>query len=439
MQEALLKVKMDLGNEAVIMNSRKVKPKGLKGLFSKPMIEVVAAIDDEHIRPSSDNKQAELQNAVRTLAAVRSISQNTRTINTAGISESNKIIELENKVKSMESTLKKIYQVLQGKGEKENTTVHKSDVSDNGTGIAEQGTQYQWKPLNAEIMKNVTAARNKAAGEESCPVSEPQQPAFSDELSALKKLLFSQDLEPVLIEKILDKIRKIGADSPEELHNLAFKVLTVLLGKPEPLTIKEKRPHVAIFIGPTGVGKTTTLAKIAAEFSLNQQKNVGLITADTYRIAAIEQLKTYAEILNIPLKVVYSPEEVKNAVCEMEDKDLILIDTAGRSHKNKPHFDELKDLISYADADEIFLVLSCNTSPRAIKETLEYYGFIKNYKLIFTKLDESPSLGVIFNARYLTGKPLSYITTGQSVPDDIEFANPKQISENVLNGTVSHI
>lgn len=439
MQEALLKVKMDLGSEAVIMNSRKVKPKGLRGLFSKPMIEVVAAVDEEHLRsPNTPKKHKDIQNVVKTLAAVRGLSQNnvSRTINAPAQTETSKIAELENKVQSMENTLKKIYQTLQGKPEKSAISADQNA----GGGISQSRAQDQWEPLNNVIVRQGNLSRNNLAHQvHTNTVNEVEQSSLDNELSMVKKILFNQDLEPVLIEKILDKIRKIRVKSSEDIHDLAFRILTVLLGKPEPLSLKEKRPHVAIFIGPTGVGKTTTLAKIAAEFSLNQQKSVGLITADTYRIAAIDQLKTYAEILNIPLSVVYSPEEINDAVNQLEDKDLILIDTAGRSHKNKPHFDELKDLISLANADEIFLLLSCNTGPRAIKETLEYYAFIKDFKLIFTKLDEAPSLGVIFNARYLTGKPLSYITTGQSVPDDIEFVNPKQLSENVLNITKSYL
>ncbi|NMA65986.1 MAG: flagellar biosynthesis protein FlhF [Clostridiaceae bacterium] len=446
MQEALLKVKMDLGSEAVIMNSRKVKPKGLKGLFSKPMIEVVAAIDDDYVRPSRTsiyNKNlSEIRNVVKSAAAAAgSTLQNnaaqpkSHNVNESSKTENSQIAELENKVKNMEETLKKIYQSLQGKEAKENASLNEPTDQNVKKDTAEYDDQSQWKPLSNEAVKTTIMPQNKIAdkidSDYNLQISE--QESSPDDFSLLKRILFNQDLEPKLIEKILDKIKERGTNSLEETHNLAHRILTVLLGKPEPLTINEKRPHVAIFIGPTGVGKTTTLAKIAAEFSLNQQKNVGLITADTYRIAAIEQLKTYAEILNIPLNVVYSPEEIKDAVNQLAEKDLILIDTAGRSYRNKPHFDELKALISAVDADETFLVLSCNTSPRAIKETLEYYAFIKNFKLIFTKLDESPTFGVIFNARYLTGKPLSYTTAGQSVPDDLDFANPKQLTEFVLS------
>jgi flagellar biosynthesis protein FlhF len=209
--------------------------------------------------------------------------------------------------------------------------------------------------------------------------------------------------------------------------------MNVLLGEPEPIKLKEdKKPYVAIFIGPTGVGKTTTLAKIAADFTLNRQKKVALITADTYRIAAVEQLRTYAEILNLPVTVVYSPSEIKDAIERLSDNDIILIDTAGRSHKNKTHFDELKALVSAANADETFLVMSCNTSRIAIREIIEYYAFIRNYKLLFTKLDESSVPGVILNARYMTGKPLSYTTAGQSVPDDLDIADAKQLVSSIL-------
>jgi len=151
----------------------------------------------------------------------------------------------------------------------------------------------------------------------------------------------------------------------------------------------------------------------------------------------VEQLKTYSEILGIPVLVVYSPSEVKEAIKMFTEKDLILIDTAGRSHRNKNHFDELKALFNTAEADEAYLVVSANTGRHAMNEILEYYSFIKDYKLLFTKLDETPAPGVIVNARYLTGRPLSYITAGQSVPDDLNVADPRAIVASLLGtGTV---
>jgi flagellar biosynthesis protein FlhF len=187
-----------------------------------------------------------------------------------------------------------------------------------------------------------------------------------------------------------------------------------------------------LFLGPTGVGKTTTLAKIAANYSLNHKKKIGLITADTYRIAAVEQLKTYAEILNLPVSVIYTPDEIHEAILEHQDKELILIDTAGRSHKNAEQFSELKMLVAAAEADEVYLVLNSSMGPRACREILNHYSFLKEYKLLFTKLDEALVPGIIINVRYATGRPLSYTTAGQSVPDDIEVANTAQIVKSIF-------
>ncbi|UZQ86290.1 hypothetical protein ODU73_000710 [Thermoclostridium stercorarium] len=185
-------------------------------------------------------------------------------------------------------------------------------------------------------------------------------------------------------------------------------------------------------MGPTGVGKTTTLAKLAAEYTLNQRKKIAFISADTYRIAAVEQLKTYAEILNVPVSVIYTPSEIREAIAEFQDKDLILVDTAGRSHNNVAQFAELKALVNNAEADEIYLLLSCGVSRSACREILKHYSFLKDFKLLFTKYDEVNVPGIILNARYATGKPLSYITVGQSVPDDIEVANVENIARSIL-------
>lgn len=423
MQEALIKVKMDLGSEAVIMNSRKIKPKGLKGLFSKPLLEVVAAVDDDYVRPIREDSQIKkysplLQEALQAVAQKsQRILAKPETLRTSvhepsSNYESEKIANLENKLMNMEHTLKQICSTLNQNSElkKEHPGVIKAH-----------------EPAKPTVIR----ANEAEANENEKPKIIKHE---SENILHLKRVLMEQDVEPVLVEKILNKIRERGGNilNPSGVSDLASRIVEVLLGKPEPIVLGEKRPHIVLFIGPTGVGKTTTLAKIAADFTLNRQNKVGLITADTYRIAAVEQLRTYAEILNVPLNVVYTPEEITDAIKQLSDKDLILIDTAGRSHKNKEHFDELKKLVVSAGADETYLVISCNSNRMAIKEMLEAYAFIKNYKLIFTKLDESPALGAILNARYMTGKSLSYTTSGQSVPDDLEIADTKQLVLNIL-------
>jgi len=196
--------------------------------------------------------------------------------------------------------------------------------------------------------------------------------------------------------------------------------------------VKDKPAHY-MFLGPTGVGKTTTLAKIAARLALVENKKVGLITADTYRIAAVEQLKTYSEILGISLEVIYEADELADALSKFSDMDYILIDTAGRSHKSKELKSDYDELTRYLSDVQIFLVLSMTTSYKDLKSIIESYHFLEHYRLLFTKLDEANSYGNILNTKVLTGKALSYFTIGQSVPDDIEVADKEKIIQYIFD------
>ena len=191
------------------------------------------------------------------------------------------------------------------------------------------------------------------------------------------------------------------------------------------------------FIGPTGVGKTTTIAKIASMLKMDQKKKIALMTADTYRIAAVEQLTTYANILDIPLHVVYSPEEVKEAKERLKDYDIVLVDTAGRSYKNREQRDDLERLLNSVPPQEreVFLVLSATTKYYDLLRITENYLQITDYALIFTKLDETSSIGNLLNIHMKTGAPLSYATFGQNVPDDISVIDPQNIAKQLLGGS----
>ena len=189
--------------------------------------------------------------------------------------------------------------------------------------------------------------------------------------------------------------------------------------------------RIVVLIGPTGVGKTTTIAKIAANFSLIGAKNVGLITIDTYRIAAVEQLKTYAEIIGIPVQVAYSPRELKDAIGKMRDRDLILIDTAGRSQNNYLQITELKNHLADIGA-EVHLVVSATTKPQDIDEIVKAFSQVSVDRVIITKLDETTTYGVILQTCERTRAPLSFVTTGQGVPEDIEVATKEKIAQLIL-------
>ncbi|MCX7708909.1 MAG: flagellar biosynthesis protein FlhF [Clostridia bacterium] len=394
-QEAILKVKMDLGNDAVILNTRKVRQKGFLKIFAKPMIEVLAAVDDDY----GTKKEAQRQN-ISQQAAVKEPPKEIPAVKTDGKDE--KISELETKVNSMEMLLHKIYDQLQ--------------------------------PASAQpVLPQPVEQRAAEQKAEASP--QEKQSTYPKVFELFYNNLIKNEVEIETAKRIIGLVmEKIGQNaSVNDVASVLNNVISGILGKPETVRMREDgKPTVVMMVGPTGVGKTTTLAKIAANYALNHKKKVGMITADTYRIAAVEQLKTYAEILGMPVTVIYSPSELSEAINQHSDKDVILIDTAGRSHKNKAQFEELKTLISAANADEIYLLLSATTSPRNCKEIISNYNFLKDYKLLFTKLDETQITGIILNARFMTNKSLSYITTGQSVPDDIEIMNVDKITKNLL-------
>ena len=203
------------------------------------------------------------------------------------------------------------------------------------------------------------------------------------------------------------------------------------------ITASEKGPKVVFFVGPTGVGKTTTIAKIASKFSVESKKKVVLLTADTYRIAAAEQLRTYANILDIPFRVIYSTDEVTQALKDFKDADFILIDTAGHSYHNSSQKDTMNEFVHSVDGlaeKEVYLVLSATTKYKDLISVADTYTGAEEIRLIFTKLDETATLGNLLNLKLHTGAPLSYVTYGQNVPDDIEKFNPQKTVKNLLGG-----
>lgn len=200
-----------------------------------------------------------------------------------------------------------------------------------------------------------------------------------------------------------------------------------------PIRITPGARTVAALVGPTGVGKTTTVAKLAANFKLREGARVGLITVDTYRVAAVEQLRTYAELIDLPMHVVSSPREIRHALQELAAMDLVLIDTAGRSPRDELKIQELREFLAEADVDQVHLVLSLVAGARSLEHAADRFRTVGATSLLLTKLDEAAGAGAILSAARRIRLPISYLTTGQDVPDDIEAASTPILSRLIVD------
>ena len=274
-----------------------------------------------------------------------------------------------------------------------------------------------------------------------------EEPAFDDSLpdplAEFYTRLVSQELaEPIareLVQDLLDTCpQEILADQQRIRLEMSRRIGS-LIPETEPAPTewrREGRPSTIALVGPTGVGKTTTLAKLAATFKIKQGARVGLITADTYRIAAVDQLQTYANIIGLDLKVVQTPQQMRQACGQLQDMDAILIDTAGRSQNDTDRINELNAMLEAASPHEVHLVLSATASEKVLLKEAEAFGAVSIDKVVLTKLDEAVSFGVLINVITRIKKQVSYVTTGQEVPHHIEVARPQRLADLVINGEV---
>lgn len=376
MSEAMIKIKNELGKDAVILNTRKIKQPGIFGFLKKSLVEVVAAID-ENVEQKKDTALTDDELKKAFLDAREKVTTEKK---------HNDFDKINDEIDSIKNMIEKL-------------------VKD--------------KEINKEI-EHVYRTSNSDTN-----VNEKNNVEFNESnVNKLIDFLVEKNVSDENARKLVDTILEstdITVLEFDQIKKVLYSKLLELIGTAYTIENESSKQKVYAFVGPTGVGKTTTLAKLAARLSLIENKKVGLITADTYRIAAVEQLKTYSEILGIPLTVVYEAEELDHAIKKYSDMDCILIDTAGRSHKSEELERDLKNLLINVKDPELFLVISLTTGYKDIKSIVEAYTFLDDYKLILTKLDEASSLANILNVKMLTNKQLSYFTIGQSVPDDLSL------------------
>lgn len=410
-EEATKLAKEELGEDVVIMNVKKNEPKGLVKLFRKPSVEITAAVDEV----KSGEPAEEVPDFSRLQEAIR---------------ETNAVLEAEAK-KEMEepktASLPKepgsgilAEEEIINKKDKEEKTGNSKDIEDRLSNLQELLERQMQAEKNAKEEKDEKENTNQAY------------------FDLIKKKLLDNEVEETYVNQILEDISE-NLNKNANLDSIlsgVYQKIVLKIGQPHLIDIKAKKTKFVFFIGPTGVGKTTTIAKIASTLKLTKKTKVALITSDTYRIAAVEQLKTYANILGIPLQVVYTPEDMSHAMEELREFDLVFVDTAGRSHNNQEQKEDVQKLLETVDEAnrEVFLVLSATTKYKDLVKISMTYAEITKYNLIFTKLDETDTIGSLFNIHMLTGAPLSYTTWGQNVPDDIGKIDAQSIAKQLLGG-----
>lgn len=399
--EATEAAKKELGSTLVIMNVREVKKKGLFAFLLPKQIEVTAALEEE--APARPQYGSILRTAAD--KEIRTEQQN--------LLAKNSTENIEKKLDSLQTLLES--QLNNRQSEKEESA-KTQDVPD------------------AEEKEDKT--QDMAAAEKKEEEKNPEQDKF---IRLLYNKMLDNEMDEKYVNSILEDASKTKkADLPFDylLANI-YQKMVLKFGRSEGITPSEEGPRIVLFIGPTGVGKTTTIAKLAGRYCVEEKKKVALLTADTYRIAAAEQLRTYANILETPFRIIYTPEELQAAVEDYWDCDYIFIDTAGRSHQNTDQLEKMKEMVAALKRPEsyqVFLVLSATTKYRDLQKIADCYGRIADFELIFTKLDETEAVGNLLNMKLYTDAPIAYVTCGQNVPDDMEAFNPQKTVKQILGG-----
>ncbi|MED3497081.1 flagellar biosynthesis protein FlhF [Brevibacillus agri] len=429
MPEAMEKIRLDLGIDAVILNSKSIKTGGLFGMFGKQKIEVIAAVDEK----ATERESAPVADEHRSKDVFSTGQTGTYTAQQA------------------------YHRANQAKEAAERAVPQRSEprTPDNpASAPAAVATRTEAaQPASRQREVAVKEAPAEQAKESAAAPSSTTHDALANEVRDMRQMFqkllvndLSQQLPPAvqevrsrlvrqetaeevtaeIIRKLMEQAQPQGGWSEETAFRETRKIIASMLAPYAPKSAGIPRNvQFAFFFGPTGVGKTTTIAKLAASSMLKEKRRIGFITADTYRMAAVEQLKTYANILNVPLEVVFSPKEMAPAMERLSDCDLIFVDTAGRNFRNDEYVQGIRELVEHGKNSVNYLVLSLGSKYNDMKTIVENFAEVPAKQVIFTKADETNSYGSILNICYESKLALSYFTTGQNVPDDIVAASPE--------------
>ena len=450
-EEAIEKAKAAFGANAVIMNIKEIKPKGILGIFSSSTYEVTAAIEEKEPAyvsaptiPSALTAHAKQRENIN-LAADEEIAI-PQPMRTPPREEVKPQVQMQRQVQVQPQIQPQVQQQPQSKLQQQVQSHQVESAPDREAKFAKlrpaesEEQAYESEKQFKERLDNLSELLEQKL---STPAQdEAVRKSNSEELNFVRMIyntLLKNEVHEKYINQVLDEVEKFirpGNNVDLILPNI-YQKLVLKFGQPKTIELSGKKPNVIFFIGPTGVGKTTTIAKIASKYKVEYNRKVAFITADTYRIAATEQLRVYANILDAPMSIVYSVEEINEAIEKYMDYDLIFVDTAGFSHKNEQQRNDTKRLVAGVKEElnkEVYLVLSATTKYKDLMDIVDIYKAISAFKLIFTKLDETSSYGNMLNIKLYADADLSYVTTGQNVPDDIEVFDTQKIVKQLLGG-----
>lgn len=405
--EAMLQVKEEMGSQAVVLNVKTIKHRGLMRLFKGNIVEVTAALgenEDEQIPVS----QAESQFEVR----------------------------VDNDFsKDLSAVAAKVEQSIR---ESENDKTYARSLNrEPERNSYDSAIEEKLNSLQMLLEQQL----NKEEKENDAEAVEEEKNEFLKFEQLVYNTMLDNEVKEQYINQIIDEINhsNLSTDTANVDLMLAniYQKMILKFGSGSTIEPAENGTKLLFFVGPTGVGKTTTIAKVASKLKLEDKRKIAMLTTDTYRIAAAEQLRTYSDILDTPFQVIYTPEELIDAANEWSEYDYILVDTAGHSPNNSKQQEDLLQFVKAVPKEQekdIYLVVSATTKYADLINIVNQYGDVGKYKLIFTKLDETTAWGNILNLRMYTNAEIAFMTNGQNVPDDIGELDAQAIVRKLLGG-----
>ncbi|MCE1190494.1 MAG: flagellar biosynthesis protein FlhF [Ignavibacteria bacterium] len=420
LKEAIEQMKAELGDEAIVLSTRVIEG---RGPGSQRLFEITAGMDGKVAAPATRR-----QPGLRPVIPAAS-SEPSRETPAKGDSEAMD--------RALEELRKKIYQAKQegaGKGKSKETSATAKPTA--------PAAGLQQKPMMPPLQKPVPPIKNMPPLSADVPELARKEPkraggASSFLLENVKQGLLEKDIQPVIVNQLMSQLTaNVPFLKPSDIDSAITSALATMIPCSGFEINKRKSGKVISVVGPTGVGKTTCIAKLAVISKLLHKLDIGLISVDTYRLGAIDQLKIFSEISDIDFLVAYEAKDLPGLVHKFRNKDIIFLDTAGRSQNNARHLQEMKSVLSTVNVAETILVLSATAATSTLLDTAKKFAVFNYTGLIFTKLDEAVTYGNLLNVVYKHGTPIKYLTNGQVIPDDIIAAESEHIANIIYSGKV---